>query len=54
MKQAVADQATACFVGVFRRGNKPSVLPREEKRTELQKNRASLMRAERKKEEPRV
>ena len=31
MKQAVADQATACFVGVFRRGNKPSVLPRDSK-----------------------
>ena len=37
MKQAVADQATACFVGVFRRGNKPSVLPREEKRAERKK-----------------
>ena len=24
------------FVGVFRRGNKPSVLPREEKRAERQ------------------
>ena len=47
MKQAVADQATACFVGVFRRGNKPSVLPREEKRAERQKSRASLVRAER-------
>ena len=33
--------------GVFRRGNKPSVLPREEKRAELQKKKASFMRAER-------
>lgn len=35
------------LIGVFRRRNKPSVLPREEKRAELQKKKASLMRAER-------
>ena len=29
-------KARAVFVGVFRRGNKPSVLPREEKRAERQ------------------
>ena len=33
--------------GVFRRGKNPSVLPREEKRAERQKSRASLVRAER-------
>ena len=38
---------TVFIFGVFRRGNKPSVLPREEKRAELQKKKASLMRAER-------
>lgn len=54
MKQAVADQATAVLLVSLDVEIKPSVLPREEKRTELQKNRASLMRAERKKEEPRV
>ena len=44
-----------CFIGVFRRENKPSVLPREEKRAERQKGRTSLMRAKKlKKEEPLV
>ena len=39
--------AVSFFIGVFRRGNKPSVLPREEKRAERQKSMASLVRAER-------
>ena len=46
IKQAMEIHSIACFIGVFRRGNKPSVLPREEKRAELQKKKASFMRAE--------
>ena len=43
------------FFGVFRRGNKPSVLPREEKRAERQKNgELDASRKTLKREEPPV
>lgn len=38
-RKAGITEIPALIVGVFRRGNKPSVLPREEKRAELQKRR---------------
>ena len=47
LKKLLAFKARSFFIGVFRRGNKPSVLPRDRKTSGATIERASLMRAER-------
>ena len=55
MKKDFLKQSKKYLFGVFRRGNKPSVLPREEKRAERQKNgELDASRKTLKREEPPV